>query len=364
MAAVILGFMNARVTASPPLAYVQGHFANATGTPAISTSGGRFDNGACFTSSNTGTNIAAFPHNEAVIDTGDLGTNYIDGAFTGSIATGSSANGNWCLAIGDTGVGAQFTIRVDFVSKLIDVWRGTSTGTSLASSVNCPLLSNVANSHSIIAVGWSIDNTTGFIWIRINGTVYVNLTGIDTQNTANAHWNRANIGACSTNNIFSKTDHPVLWHLNAAAVTTLPVDARVAYGQPTGDNGSPQFTRNTGASNASAVDDGLVDGDTTYNSSTTVGHVDKFDVSATWIPNNTTSIYAVQSYTVSRIDDATPRTRKTTIHSGASATDGATINEQSSYRSYVSRCDNDPATAVPWVLAALQAADISYTLVS
>jgi len=355
MAKSVLGALNPRMVADQMT--LQGFFPNGTATLSTTGSGGRFDNGRVFTTGTSAGDMTVFPWGTGsnnYVDTGDIGTNYTTGAVTCSVAASAGGVGNWYLAVGDTGVGAQLTFHINFATKVLNVYRGTSTGTALYSSVSAPLLSNVALTHNTVAVGWKIDPTAGFVYFRINGTAYVTASGTDnTRNTANTRWNRLNIAG--SNSGTTLTDHVVVWDLDTDAASTLPVDARIALGVPTGDN-SVQMTPNSGSDNWSRVDDVPYDTDSTYVSSATVGHKDIYDISSTWVPNNTTSIYYVAVATTFRKDDAATREARGLVKSGSSTTNGATVLMLSSYAMQVDEFPNDPATGSAWGLSALQAA--------
>jgi hypothetical protein len=156
-----------------------------------------------------------------------------------------------------------------------------------------------------------------------------------------------------------------LFDLGGDAASTLAGGYRFWRAQPTGDN-SVQFTPNSGGDNFSRVDDD--DADTSYNSSVTAGHIDRFDISSSWVPSGA-DVWGVKVGYKSRIDDATPRTMRTKLWSNSVVANGTTYNAPSSYTQRGAQLAdlilNDPNTAARWgTTNAVQTIDIGYELVS
>jgi len=106
--------------------------------------------------------------------------------------------------------------------------------------------------------------------------------------------------------------------------------------------------------------------DSTYTSSTTVGHVDRFDISGTWVPSGA-DICAVRLRSYARIDDATLHTLRNKLWSNGVAANGSSRSLPGSY-DWVGATDliqTDPNTSARWGTSnAIQSIDIGYELVS
>lgn len=136
----------------------------------------------------------------------------------------------------------NLSIGVDRTTNKVAVWRGsviggTKLGESSSSYVN----------NSTIAVEWDItfNATTGIAKVWIDGVLEINLSGVNTTNTASAFVNRLWIGQAATS--FTHTaywDHLYFWGYLAAGGSETPLSAgfRVQTDRPTADSTPSQFS--------------------------------------------------------------------------------------------------------------------------
>lgn len=116
-----------------------------------------------------------------------------------------------------------------------------------------------------------------------------------------------------------------------------------------------QWTRSTGATNFSNVDEALFNGDTDYNSSATVGQKDIFDYGNP--PTTPASVLAVQVLTIARKEESAVRKIKDVIRIGATDYEGSEHDLAETYGNWKSTWVLNPATGIaftPTELLALQ----------
>lgn len=122
-----------------------------------------------------------------------------------------------------------------------------------------------------------------------------------------------------------------------------------------------QFTP-LSSTNASNVDETNSDGDTTYNSSSTAGHVDTFNHAA--LSTTPSAIYGVSVVAKIRKDDTTSRNARTKFKSSATTSNGTTTAMATSFKYLETLYTTDPNTAVAWAASGVNATKIGYELVS
>jgi len=324
---------------------------------------GRFSSGKSLQIENasvtTGINLSG-----TAVDTGLLPASYTTaGAVCFAIAWFYALSGDFVVRVAENTVAAQLTLRINTADQSYTVYRGTMADTVLASGTSAAISNLGGYTYLPVQFGWLTSDTVGKLYLRINGTTLLDgtTTSYDTNNGGSSVWNRVSFGKTVGDSIIQTfLDDIVLFDMGGDAFTTLPRDARFYIGVPTGNN-TVAWTPNSGTNWAAAATN---DADTLYNSSSTPGQQDLFDVSATWIPNGSTIYGTPQLVRKSRIDDATPRDVKSAVRSVATTTYGATTSEFSSYTLFVDEIALDPNGGIAWTLASLQAVDIGYNLVT
>lgn len=124
---------------------------------------------------------------------------------------------------------------------------------------------------------------------------------------------------------------------------------------------SAQWTRLSGATNFNMIDESTCDLDTTYNVSNTVGHIDRFTVSA--LPFNPDKIYAVQLALASRKEDVATRRTRCFLNSGAAVFNGADKYETTDYTWQWNILEKNPDGNIDWTKAALALVEPGYELI-
>jgi hypothetical protein len=135
-------------------------------------------------------------------------------------------------------------------------------------------------------------------------------------------------------------------------------DCRIQTDFPSIDH-SVAFTPLTGTSHFAMVDETAMDSDATYNFTSTVGATDLFGFPALVLPAGS-SILDVSLVSAARKDDAGNRSFQHQYLSGSTSSFGTPTAISTSYQYFIDAFPNDPATGLPWTLAALNAAFAGY----
>jgi hypothetical protein len=180
-----------------------------------------------------------------------------------------------------------------------------------------------------------------------------NVSGVDTQSTANAYVNRFRIWAYHHSNGNTYIDDLYV------ADDQFQGPVRIYPAAVTGDGAANQWTRSSGSNNYEMVDDALAsagDGDSTYNSSNTGGQQELY-THAGITPDG--PVRCVQAEYIDREDDAAGRSLKPVLRSGGTTYDGANVRLcPAAYGAphLHQAWPLDPATSVEWAAAAVNAA--------
>lgn len=256
------------------------------------------------------------------------------------------------LQLLDSAATIHLTLTWSNQDQLLRVYRGTQTGTLLATASQ-PL---GAALWTFLEVKATIADSGGLVQVRLDGTQVLSFTG-DTRNAGTAE-----IATVRFSNHFvaSGTRHAlrlddVYFCDNAGSRNNdFLGDVRVVTLRPNADTAQADFTPSAGSAHytlvADAPDD---DGDATYVESGTVGHKDLYgyqDLSGT-----PAAIMAVQVTTVARKDDAGSRSLRAVLKSGATTANGTARVLSTSYAVYDDRFEVDPATGAAWTKAGVDA---------
>jgi len=132
--------------------------------------------------------------------------------------------------------------------------------------------------------------------------------------------------------------------------------------RPTSDTAQKQWTALSGTDNYAMVDESVVDGDTTYVETSTVGNQDLYDIAN--LSSTPGTIDAVQIVSFPRRTDATARTQYNSLKSGATNSDGTAFALSATYSHYPRLLNLNPDGSVAWTGAAVDALQIGPKLAS
>lgn len=261
----------------------------------------------------------------------------------------------------DGGSTGQFGLGITTANKLF-VFRGTASTVVATSATG---LTN--NQWYYLEIQATLHNSTGAYEVRLNGTQVADLTasGVDTTSTANNQATGVYVASFGTPTGNHYYDDLYITDTSTASNTGFLGECRVTTIVPSGAGSSAQFTPSAG-SNYQNVDEAGTSGtvaDTDYNSSSTAGHIDSFAISSSSITGSP-AVYAVALSLTCRKDDVGTRTIRTRLKSSSAVATGSTQTVLSSYATFRSQHLTDPNTSAAWSVAAVNAMEIGYELVS
>jgi len=229
------------------------------------------------------------------------------------------------------------------------IGRGDFTTNLIATSAAAIITNSTWN---YIEVELTRHASTGIFKVWVNGALVINSTGV---NTGASNIDRVSIcGHPAGNNFFDD------FYLTNDA--TRLGERRVDYLPPSADSSPLNWTRSTGATNFSTVDEIPTNNDTDYISSATVGHKDLYDL--TNLSTTPLTIDAVQTVLVGRKDDATTREVRTNLKTGSTTTNGATRAMAATYVTTSDLYLLNPDTAAAWVASDINAAQLGVEVVT
>lgn len=266
----------------------------------------------------------------------------------------SYASDSRCVVSFHNATGQQIQIR-HLSDGTIQALRGSTVlGTSAGS------WSQTTFNHMEVRV--FIDNAAGTVEVRINGTVALSLTGIDTQNQAAAGITQIKLssGVTESTNVTGNNemwvDDVIIWDTTGTKHNTFHGDRRIYALNITGAGASAQFTPTAGQ-NYENVDDTAPDDDTTVNASGTVGHIDSLAFAD--LPSNALVIGALTVNLWARKDDAGDRQIAAKARLAGTYATGPNHALITTYANYQTHFEVDPATA-DWTRPNINAGEIGY----
>jgi hypothetical protein len=160
-----------------------------------------------------------------------------------------------------------------------------------------------------------VANSGGTVQVKINQAVEVTYASGDTQEQATDSVLQIGVGCQASYSIPCYLDDFYALNSDGTVNNTYLGEQRCEIITPTSDS-SVAWTRNTGATNFSAVDDaiGAPDDDTTYVSSSTSAQKDEYGLSDLTVIS---TVAGVKLVTRAEKDDANPLSLKTGVKSGA-----------------------------------------------
>lgn len=256
----------------------------------------------------------------------------------------------------------EVSLYWDLGTGALKLYRGASTGGTLLATSTATYLAGVWHHIEMKA---TIADAGGAVEVRVNGvSSIISFSGdtrISTTGTAGIdriYFGTWNIGSLSANGGW---DDIYILDTSGSVANDFLGDCRVNTLAPTSD-AAVQFTRSTGASNYLTVDEGRYNSDTDYVESSTVGHIDRYgyaDLAAA-----VATVYGVQPITWCRKTDATTRTMRNKLVSGATTSNGSNFALTTSYQPMVSTYTLDPNTSAQWTVSNANAATAGFEIVS
>lgn len=237
---------------------------------------------------------------------------------------------------------------------------GIGNSSTLAGTSVTGVLTGATWTHIECLVKFHSSSGVAKLWV--NGNLVVNYSGA-TANSAETSWNGFFMG-CRVNGALTQDySHLILWDetgtdfaLTQLTTSYLPV---IRTDTPTGDD-SVQFTP-LSSTNVSNIDDAAFhDGDTSYNSSSTVGHKDTFTkANQASVPLYT---FAVCVKSVVKLDIAGSATAKNLVKIGSTNYESnESLTLTTTYALLSGFWGKDPSTVAVWGTSQIDSTNIGYT---
>jgi len=266
------------------------------------------------------------------------------------------------IVVADSGT-SQVYVRLN-PNLTISLLRGgayNSDGTVLATSTAALTLGVFA----YVEFKGVIDPSTGSVSLHVNGVAagWPTFSG-NTRATANSTWNSVAVGNAAmdvgTPGVMANIDLDDLYVLDqsgSAPWNDFLGDCRVDPRYPTAAGATTGWTPSAGA-NWSTVKETAPNGDTDYNSTSTVGVTDTFTVQDVAVPGAT--VYGVQHCLSMKKMDAGACTVAPVVRPSGTDYVGADITPSTAYSYGLAINQTNPATGVQWTEAGFNAAEFGY----
>lgn len=210
----------------------------------------------------------------------------------------------------------------------------------------------------------TVHNSTGSYELRVNGSVVSTGSGIDTAGvSANNYFNSIEFGVNGSPGAFVtyKYDDLYICDLAGSVNNDFLGDCQVDVIRPDGDGNYTQFTPSTGTSHFALVDE-TTPNTTDYNSDATAGNKDSYTMTALPALSNDV-IKGVQVRGAALKSDSGARSLKQGVRSSTTNSLGAAHALGTSQAIYIDVVELDPATAVAWTTAGVNAVEALFETV-
>lgn len=303
-----------------------------------------------------------------ILPAGSLATRIVGFAFNPGGPANTVRTLDGIIALEDGTGSPNIQLQFNMVNGFITVYRGVhgTGGTLLATATTGPQM--VCGIWYYIEIAATI-GASGSVQVNISdgaaSTTIINITGANTQNTANPSMNRISLLADNGNNTTTNAcsyDDLYVCTPTGAVNNTFLGEVRVQTIYPVSDGHAAQWAPNTGSGNFSKVNETLVDDDTTFVSSSTPGQLDSYNHAPLVTPG---TIFGVQTNVTARKDDAGARSVAVDVYDGL--TDFVNSNAHgmlSGYQDFMDIYETDPSTGVPWTVASFNARQFGVSVVS
>lgn len=206
-----------------------------------------------------------------------------------------------------------------------------------------------------------IHASAGSIVLRVNGEEVLNVSGINTQFTANTSWNLISLGAraSSVDNFYvcdgtgGAPGNDFLGDIHIEALR--PQTDAVAAGTNAG------LTPSSGTDHGAMVDEATPNSDTDYNAGATAGVKDTYNYPSMV---NTGTIYGIQTCLHARKVDNVGKTLAPVVRSGGTDYDGTPVDVGDGWHYYCQMYALDPATGVAWTSGGVNAVEVGMKTVA
>jgi hypothetical protein len=248
----------------------------------------------------------------------------------------------------------------------VSAWRQTSNNgplVSLASAVallgTTPAGLLTPGTYHSVELYASVHASAGAVRVRVNGHEVLTLTGQNTLNptTGGDKWTGWYVGLENSYGTLDVDDVLIYDdYNNGDGVTDFLGDLTAECLVASGVGSNNQWTRNTGATNVSCVDETPPDGDTTYVEDATVGHLDTYTIAP--LARITDGIRCVQVVLTAKKTATGTRAIAGVVRRGTSNYPGPDQYLGTAYGLATAAFPTDPSTSTAWTAGGVAATEI------
>lgn len=259
----------------------------------------------------------------------------------------------------DSAQGRQITLVLQQTTGILQVFRGNYNGTLLGQSAGSVVSDDV---FVHVEVKITFNNTTGSVEVRVNGnsTPVINVTNVDTVNTANVDCRYVALGYSTGGPGTSDMwwDNWYVWDTTGGVNDDFLGERRIETVVANADTATEDWTPSTGVDSYAMVDEIGPDDDTTYLSSGTT--TNKTVLSTAAISTTTGSCKAVTILARTTKTDVGAATHKVGLVSNAVEDKSADISPSAAGYLYDSRhvANQNPDGPAAWTLGTADAAQL------
>lgn len=258
-------------------------------------------------------------------------------------------NNLYIMFYGDGGTTQHITVMRNTGTGLLEIRRGTSSGTLLATGTTQIFLSQ----WNYIEVSCTVSDTVGEVHVRLNGNTAdeVSFTGDTKNGGTNTTIDRVGYFTGS-GPAGSAADLYILNDSGPAPNNSFLGDVVVRTLSPVGNGNYSQLTGSDGNSvdNYLLVDEHPYSG-TDYVGSPTTGQKDTYAM--TDLPAGVTTVYGLQVNSLMAKSDASLAQSRLILRSGGTDYGGTTRVLPTTFTGYYEFYETDPATGVAWTPASV-----------
>jgi hypothetical protein len=245
----------------------------------------------------------------------------------GAWLLGSHQDGLYTFQDGGFAGTQQIRLYFDSPSATFSVRRGgTTTDGTLLGSYTIPSFSG--GQWYFVEMKTTIDNSAGVAIVRLNGAVVINLSGLDSQQSANAYADTVRVGASGDGNVNVALVDDIYICDGQTGAGSNPCndflgDVRCDYEAANGNGNSSQWVGSDANSvdNYLLVDESPPDDDSTYVESSTVGNKDTY-AAANAVPA-TGTVFGIQPVLRARKTTGGARSIASVVRYSATEVDSA-----------------------------------------
>lgn len=213
-----------------------------------------------------------------------------------------------------------------------------------------------ANSWQHIEAKIICDTVVGQVEVRVNGIVVLNVTGINLGSLGSTQIVFGMPADDLGSSLIYYIDDVVTWNDDGLSNNTFLGQQRVQTLLVDGDTAAADWTKVGAVTGFDCIDNVPPDGDTSYLSGGTLNAVSEFTLPD--LPPETSAIVGVYVPMMARLDDAGTGSAQASLVSGAAVSLGPDQPLTTAYTYWGGVHQLDPATALPWSKAGLEAAKL------